>query len=356
MSQYIFILEKMDEYDSKELREVQKKLSIISEAFEKEKAKNKNILQTLKDYEELTNEKEYQINDLQKLIEDIHSKITLVENEKNENIYSNKLTGFIGNFFSKNVENSQKIETLIDEFNYVKQEYENLSDKVIKQKELNIEQENQFMKILNGQKDSFNKIKDKISSLENQNKELKLWLENINKKILNMKEEKEKKKEEIKQDNVLDEVKKLIVKNNEVILDYEKKIKKKQQEKEFTEENIKQVEEDIKQKDDIIYQLNESFPCYKEINGKKERFEAYFNREEKDSKIFNLYLKNDSVNEVYNVNNFTSFGKNMSDKTKWMCIYNDNNEKEIEFILIFNINCIKYFEEKYFYILTLNES
>ena len=46
----------------------------------------------------------------------------------------------------------------------------------------------------------------------------------------------------------------------------------------------------------------------------------------------------------------------MSDKTKWMCIYNDNNEKEIEFILIFNINCIKYFEEKYFYILTLNES
>ena len=31
-----FILEKMDEYDSKELREVQKKLSIISEAFEKE--------------------------------------------------------------------------------------------------------------------------------------------------------------------------------------------------------------------------------------------------------------------------------------------------------------------------------
>ena len=46
----------------------------------------------------------------------------------------------------------------------------------------------------------------------------------------------------------------------------------------------------------------------------------------------------------------------MSDKTKWMCIYNDNNEKEIEFILIFNINFIKYFEEKYFYILTLNES
>ena len=44
------------------------------------------------------------------------------------------------------------------------------------------------MKILNGQKDSFKKIKDKISSLENQNKELKLWLENINKKILNMKE------------------------------------------------------------------------------------------------------------------------------------------------------------------------
>ena len=213
--------------NGKKLREVQKKLSIITEAYEKEKIKSKNTLKILKDYEDLTREKEYQINDLQKSIEDLNSKITLALNEQNYKFYSSKVSVFLGNIFQKNIEKNQLIEDLLNELNYVKNGYESLSDKLMKQKELNLENENQFMSIINGQKNSLKKLNEKFSTIEKQNKDIKDSIENLNKRIESIKEEKNQKKKEMNSTTFMDEIEKKVKNINDEISNVELKIQKK---------------------------------------------------------------------------------------------------------------------------------
>ena len=345
-----------DNDNDKKLREVQKKLSIITEAYEKEKIKSKNILKTLKDYEDLTREKEYQINDLQKSIEDLNSKITLTLNEQNYKFYSSKVSVFLGNIFSKNIEKNQLIEDLINELNYVKNGYESLSDKLMKQKELNIENENQFMLIINGQKNSLKKLNDKCSSIEKQNKDIKDLIENLNKRIETIKEEKNKKKEEMNSTTFMNEVEKKRKKINDEISDIEAKLQRKNKEYKNLTANIKDVEEQIKVTDDAIFNLSEKFPCDKEVNGIKQRFDAYFDRDSQNPKIFSLNLINEKdEKESYDVKKLTSCGRNITNKRKFMCIYLDN-QNEIEFNLIFNESIADYFEKKYFYVINVINS
>lgn len=345
-----------DNDNDKKLREVQKKLSIITEAYEKEKIKSKNILKTLKDYEDLTREKEYQINDLQKSIEDLNSKITLTLNEQNYKFYSSKVSVFLGNIFSKNIEKNQLIEDLINELNYVKNEYENLSDKLMKQKELNLENENQFMSIINGQKNSIKKLNDKFNTIEKQNKDIKDSIENLNKRIEKIKEEKNKKNEEMNSTVFMDEIEKKLKNINNEISDIEIKIKKKNKDYHNLVSNINQVEEQIKVRDDDLYNLSEKFPCDKEVNGIKERFDVFFERDLENPKKFSLNLENEKgEKEIYDVKKLTSCGRNLTNKRKFMCIYLDN-QNEIEFNLIFNESIADYFQEKYYYVINVINS
>ena len=229
--------------NGKKLREVQKKLSIITEAYEKEKIKSKNTLKILKDYEDLTREKEYQINDLQKSIEDLNSKITLALNEQNYKFYSSKVSVFLGNIFQKNIEKNQLIEDLLNELNYVKNGYESLSDKLMKQKELNLENENQFMSIINGQKNSLKKLNEKFSTIEKQNKDIKDSIENLNKRIESIKKEKNQKKKEMNSTTFMDEIEKKVKNINDEISNVELKIQKKNKEYNNLVVNINEVEE-----------------------------------------------------------------------------------------------------------------
>ena len=342
--------------NGKKLREVQKKLSIITEAYEKEKIKSKNTLKILKDYEDLTREKEYQINDLQKSIEDLNSKITLALNEQNYKFYSSKVSVFLGNIFQKNIEKNQLIEDLINELNYVKNGYESLSDKLMKQKELNLENENQFMSIINGQKNSLKKLNEKFSTIEKQNKDIKDSNKNLNKRIESIKEKKNQKKKEMNSTTFMDEIEKKVKNINDEISNVELKIQKKNKEYNNLVVNINEVEEQIKVSDDDIFNLSEKFPCDKEVNGIKTRYDVYFERDSQNPKKFSLNLLNEKGEKIsYDVKKLTSCGRNITNKRKFMCIYLDN-QNEIEFNLIFNESIADYFEQKYFYVINVINS
>ena len=114
------------------LKEVQKKLQIISNALEKEKQKSKTCLKTLKDYENLAREKEDQINDIKRAIIDINEQIRIQQNQETEKTMSSKVTNLFGTFFSKNIESSQKLENLEEELNNQKEENKKLVDKFCK--------------------------------------------------------------------------------------------------------------------------------------------------------------------------------------------------------------------------------
>ena len=86
------------------LKEVQKKLQIITNALQKEKQKSKTCLKTLKDYENLAREKEDQINDIKRAIIDINEQIRIQQNQETEENTINISPNYKSNYtFSQSI-------------------------------------------------------------------------------------------------------------------------------------------------------------------------------------------------------------------------------------------------------------
>ena len=205
-------------------------------------------------------------------------------------------------------------------------------------------------------KEEKEKKKNKKEKKKEENEE-KIEIKEEKNEIEEEKEKKNKKKEEMNSTTFMNEVEKKRKKINDEISDIEAKLQRKNKEYKNLTANIKDVEEQIKVTDDAIFNLSEKFPCDKEVNGIKQRFDAYFDRDSQNPKIFSLNLINEEKNEKesYDVKKLTSCGRNITNKRKFMCIYLDN-QNEIEFNLIFNETIADYFEKKYFYVINVINS
>ena len=260
------------------LKDIQKKLQIITDALQKEKLKSKTCLTTLKEYEKLAREKEDQINDIKKAISDINTQMKIEQNQEIENNISSKVSNLFGSIFSKKVENSQKLETLEEELKILKEENMKLIDKYTKLKELNSEQRNKFEGIINSQKISLEDLNSKKETFEKQNDSVKQSIDKLKAKINECENDKKNKEELITNTKIKDENELLVQKNIDKYQEYEMLCSEKTQEIKNLKLKIHEVEKQIIKLDDGISNLSEKFPCDLVLNGNKERINVFFGR------------------------------------------------------------------------------
>lgn len=331
------------------LKEVQKKLQIISNALEKEKQKSKTCLKTLKDYENLAREKEDQINDIKRAIIDINEQIRIQQNQETEKTMSSKVTNLFGSFFSKNIESSQKLENLEEELKNQKEENKKLVDKFCKLKELNSEQRIKFEAIINNQKENLNELIVKNNSTNKQNESIKITVNSLQNKINEYENDKKKKEEEIKNMKSSEEIDKIVLQNLHDLEDLSKKSFEKDKEIKNIKLKIQEVEKQITKLDDGISNLSENFPCDKEFSGFKERIKIFFGRNY-DNNQYTLNLQPLTPNakpEIIEFKNIISCGRNMSNKTHFILVYPSGDSIK-QYNLIFNESVANIFESNYF--------
>ena len=340
--------------EEQNLKTVQKKLQIITDALEKEKLKSKTCLTTLKEYEKLTREKEDQINDIKNAILDINTQMKIQQNKEAENNKSSKVSNLFGSIFSKKVENSQKLEILEEELNKLKEENNKLIDKYTKLKELNNEQRNKFEGIINSQKINLDDLNIKKETLEKQNEKIKETIDELKKKINEYENDKKNTEDLITNNKIKEENELLVQQNIDKYQEFEILCSEKNQEIKNLKLKIQNVEKQIIKLDDGISNLNEKFPCDLLINGNKERINVFFGRNY-DNNQFTLTLKSndkkENRNTVIEFKDIASCGRNMSNKTQFILNY-INNDNLISCTLIFNESVAQIFELNYFSIIS----
>lgn len=224
------------------LKDVQKKLKIITNALEKEKQKSKTCLTTLREYENLVREKEDQINDIKTAIIDINEQIRIQQNQEEEKTKSSTVSNLFGSFFSKNMENSKKLENLEEELNNQKEENKKLLDKFCKLKELNSDQKIKFEAIINSQKENLKELNLKNQTSKKQNEIIINTVNHLKNKIKEYENDKMKKEEEIKKMKSLKEIDEIINKNLKNLQDLSKKSFEKDKEIKNIKLKIQEVE------------------------------------------------------------------------------------------------------------------
>lgn len=331
------------------LKDLQKKLQIITDALQKEKLKSKTCLTTLKEYEKLTREKEDQINDIKKAILDINTQMKIQQNQEIESNISSKVSNLFGSIFSKKVENSQQLENLEEELKLLKEENMKLNDKYIKLKELNSEQRIKFEAIINNQKENLNELIVKNNSTNKQNESIKITVNSLQNKINEYENDKKKKEEEIKNMKSSEEIDKIVLQNLHDLEDLSKKSFEKDKEIKNIKLKIQEVEKQITKLDDGISNLSENFPCDKEFSGFKERIKIFFGRNY-DNNQYTLNLQPLTPNakpEIIEFKNIISCGRNMSNKTHFILVYPSGDSIK-QYNLIFNESVANIFESNYF--------
>jgi chromosome segregation ATPase len=336
------------------LKDLQKKLQIITDALQKEKLKSKTCLTTLKEYEKLTREKEDQINDIKNAILDINTQMKIQQNKEAENNKSSKVSNLFGSIFSKKVENSQQLENLEEELKLLKEENMKLNDKYIKLKELNSEQRNKFEGIINSQKISLEDLNVKKETFEKQNESVKEAIDKLKEKINEFENDKKNKEQLITNTKIKEENELLVQQNIDKYQEFEILCSDKTQEIKNLKLKIQNAEKQIIKLDDGISNLSEKFPCDLVLNGNKERINAFFGRNY-DNNQFTLTLsskdKKDNRNDVIEFKDIISCGRNMSNKTQFILNYLDNDNLK-QYTLIFNESVSQIFESNYFSILS----